>query len=102
MKDMLRSNECAELLKVLADKDRLRIVQYLRAGPKTVTEISDALKVEIANTSHHLKVLREGGFLTSERDGRFIRYQLAEGKLLDEGKKDAIDLGCCRLELPRP
>jgi ArsR family transcriptional regulator len=102
MKDVLRSTECAELLKVLAEKDRLRIVQCLRAGSRTVTEISDELKLDIANTSHHLRILKAGGFLTSEREGRFIRYQLAEGKLLDEGKNDAIDLGCCRLELPRP
>ena len=103
MKDALQSSQCANLLKVLADEDRLRIVQCLRDAGKTVGEIAQELGLEIANASHHLKVLREGGFLTSEREGRFIRYRLAEGKLqLTRGKTDALDLGCCRLELPRP
>jgi hypothetical protein len=41
MKDRLQSAKCAERLKALADPDRLKIIQYLQGGPKTVSALAE-------------------------------------------------------------
>ena len=102
MKDPLSSKECAERLKALADADRLRIVQALRGGPKNVSEITAELQQEIANVSHHLQILRRCGILQTERQGRFIVYSLHPDVFPPaKEKSEHLDLGCCRLELPK-
>jgi DNA-binding transcriptional ArsR family regulator len=100
--DDLSSQKCAALLKVLADKERLRILQLLRQGPLTVSDIAEFLSVEIANVSHHLGVLRRNDLVRSERDGKNIYYELAPNTLQNQrGTKQHLNLGCCRLEIPK-
>ncbi len=41
MHDPLKPDLCSKYLKAVAEPDRLRIVQFLRDGPKTVGEIAD-------------------------------------------------------------
>lgn len=99
--DDLSSQECAILLKVLADKDRLQILQLLRQGPLTVTDIAEFLSLEIANVSHHLGVLRRSKLVLTERDGKNIYYELAPDTLHSaRGARQHLNLGCCRLEIP--
>ncbi|MDX1947227.1 MAG: metalloregulator ArsR/SmtB family transcription factor [Pirellulaceae bacterium] len=103
MMDDVASKECAERLRALADADRLKIVQVLRAGPKNVSEISAELSADIANVSHHLQILKREEIVETERQGRFIVYRLhpkvCDGKVPSAG--DCLDLGCCKLELPK-
>jgi DNA-binding transcriptional ArsR family regulator len=104
-KDPLQPKRCAELLAALAAPERLRIVRFLRDGPRNVTEIAEMLKAPAVNVSHHLTVLRHAGLIKNEKRGRFVLYSLCPGVLCadDEGAPgDRLDLGCCRLELPRP
>jgi DNA-binding transcriptional ArsR family regulator len=102
--DPLQPNKCAELLAALAAAERLRIVRFLRDGPRNVTEIAEMLQVPAVNVSHHLAVLRHAGLIQSEKLGRFMLYSLVPGVLLPEGDPacDQLDLGCCQLKLPRP
>lgn len=87
---------CADLLKVLADETRLAIVEQLLDGPKHVGEINAALQVEQSLLSHHLRVLRDAGLVTAERDGKAVLYALSHAaRAARRGK--AIDLGCCQL-----
>src|SRR5262249_48777219 len=72
--DLFQSDRCAELLRALAEPIRLRIVDLLRAGPKSVGAISQALDIEIVNTSHHLGILKHAGLVRSSRKGRYIIY----------------------------
>ena len=101
MRDRLQSSKCARYLKALADPDRLKLVQCLQSGPKTVTELALLLEKELANVSHHLGVLRHAGLVEHEKDGKFVIYRLDPHLFRkdpnDQG--DALDLGCCRLEL---
>jgi len=85
---------CAQLLKVLADETRLAVMERLLEGPMHVGEINETLGVEQSLLSHHLKVLREAGMVTAERDGKQVLYALAKSV---QGKRRgrAIDLGCC-------
>ena len=102
MKDLRQSDYCAQMLRLLADPDRLLIIQALREGPKNVGEISASTEQKIANVSHHLKVLREGGLVSSQREGRYVRYSLSPGTYVPSksGPVDHIDIGCCRIEIP--
>jgi len=103
MTEDLEPDRCARLLKAMADPERLKIVQFLRAGPKNVGEIAAELGEEIVNVSHHLGVLRNAGIALDERHGRFIVYRLhpevfQSGPIT--GKAEHLDFGCCRLEIP--
>ena len=99
--DPLQSERCAHLLKALAEPERLRIVQALRKGTRNVTELSEELKSELVNVSHHLTVLKNAGLVESRKQGRFVLYTLAPGLLQIEGAEaEHLNLGCCRLELP--
>jgi ArsR family transcriptional regulator len=100
MEDKLQAVTCAELLKALAEPDRLRIVQCLQSGPKNVSELSQLLGKELANVSHHLKVLRHARLVEVTRQGKFIIYRLRADlvRLQNAGHiADCLDLGCCRL-----
>jgi DNA-binding transcriptional ArsR family regulator len=100
--DDLSSEDCAVLLKVLAEKDRLRILQLLRQGPLTVSDIAEFLSLGIANVSHHLGVLRRAKLVQTERDGKSIYYELAPDTLHSaRGARQHLNLGCCRLEIPK-
>lgn len=98
----LASKLCAERLKALGDEDRLRIVQALRSGQKHVSQLAEELKEDIANISHHLQILRRSGIVETERQGRFILYSLHPDVFpVAQKKGEHLDLGCCRLELPK-
>jgi len=102
--DVLQSDFCAEQLKALSEPIRLRIVDVLRGGPKTVSDLAAAIEEEVVTVSHHLGILRHADLVDRERQGRFIVYSLKEGVLeAKPGSKagEHINLGCCRLELPK-
>lgn len=105
MKDELQPQRCAKLLSALAAPERLRIIRFLGAGPRNVTEIAEMLNTALVNASHHLSVLRQAKLVAAKKQGRFVLYSLKPGVLkLDEvqASKEHIELGCCRLEIPRP
>jgi ArsR family transcriptional regulator len=86
---------CAQRLKVLAEPHRLAILKLLFTGPKYVWEINDSLPIEQSLLSHHLKVLRQEGFVASQRIGKAVLYQLVPDVRLAWG--EGLDLGCCTL-----
>src|SRR5262245_13393507 len=103
MEDELQSVRCAQLLKTIADPDRLKIVQCLWRGPRTVTDLATQLDQQLAKISHHLKVLRFSGFVLTQKQGRFVSYSLnPEFFVATSASKRPrrIEFGCCRLELP--
>src|SRR6516225_7689483 len=104
MNDPLQPKRCAKLLRALADPERLRIVRCLRDGPKNVTEIAAPLKAPMVNVSHHLSVLRQAGLVEDRKQGRFMIYHLHPDVYQpggDSSDTEQLDLGCCRLEMPK-
>jgi ArsR family transcriptional regulator len=104
MDDALESKRCANLLRAVADPDRLRIIQCLRGGAKNVSEVAGLLGAEIVNVSHHLGVLRQAGLVLDDKQGRFVYYRLNPQFFQPTPATDATDylnLGCCRIELPK-
>ncbi len=91
--------ETALLLKAVADPDRLKIVESLRHGSKTVTDLAKILRAEIVNVSHHLGVLRRRKIVSYQKKGRFVNYTLNPDvyKISDRG--ETLNLGGCRLEI---
>lgn len=68
-----------ELLQAIADPVRLSIVRLLASAPGSVCacDFTDCCTVTQPTVSHHLKVLREAGVVTTERRGTYIYYDLA-------------------------
>jgi ArsR family transcriptional regulator len=99
MTERLKPRTCARYLKALADPERLRIVECLQSGPKNVSELASALRDELANVSHHLKVLRRVGLVLPHKQGKFVVYSLHPDVFRRERGADCLDLGCCRLQL---
>lgn len=89
-------DDCAGLLRLLADETRLAVVRVLLSGPRHVSEINERVAVEPTLLSHHLRVLREGGIVKAERDGKAVLYRLSP-KVESKRAGNVIDLGCCRL-----
>ncbi|QDV61550.1 ArsR/SmtB family transcription factor [Crateriforma conspicua] len=73
--------EAAECLKTLAHPVRLRIVQLLLHGRFTVGELAADCQIPDNVASEHLRLLQRCGFLTSQREGRRVYYQVAEPHL---------------------
>ena len=67
---------CAEILRAVGDATRLGVLQVLLERPAHVNELALRLKVEQSLLSHHLKVLREAGWIRGDRRGTWIWYSL--------------------------
>lgn len=70
----------------LANDTRLSIIEELKAGEKSVSDLVDALGCDQSTVSHNLKRLEKCEFVTSEKQGSFRYYRLNQktiGPLLD-------------------
>lgn len=96
-----KAQDCVHRLKILADTTRFEVLTLLIDGPCRVQELNAVLGLEQSLLSHHLKVLRDNGFVISEREGKAMRYRLADtltsGIPLGGGR--GLNLGCCTLAL---
>jgi ArsR family transcriptional regulator len=68
----------AEVLKTLASPRRIEIIHKLAEGPCEVGRLAEELGISQPNASQHLAVLRTAGLVEAERDGREVRYRLAD------------------------
>ena len=68
----------ATLFGILSDPARLRILNALRAGPRSVGDIQRSCRLKQANTSKHLRVLRETGLVRPHREGTTVHYSICE------------------------
>ena len=71
----------AKLFRGFSDPSRLSIIDALRTGPLTVTEIVEATGMSQSNVSNHLGCLRECGLVACEQQGRYVRYQLSDTRV---------------------
>lgn len=68
----------AEWLKALAHPDRLRIVETLAGGPRTVTQIAAAVGRPMSAVSRNLRVLRDAQVVQCSKRGNSVLYVLAD------------------------
>lgn len=80
--DAEKIGKMANILKTIAHPLRLSVIELLDGkGPLTVTELINELQVEQSLLSHHLTKMKDRGILSAEREGKNVRYELAEGEL---------------------
>ena len=86
------------LLQAAADATRLSILRQLSsAGPVCACDFTACCEVSQPTVSHHLKVLREAGWVSGERRGTWIWYSLRP-EAVDRFRRLAgeIDAGAAR------
>ena len=68
-----------ELLQAIADPVRLSILRQLAGSPSSVCacDFTECCTVSQPTVSHHLKVLRDAGVVTTRRQGTYIYYRMA-------------------------
>jgi rhodanese-related sulfurtransferase len=62
----------------LGSAPRLALLDMLRQGPRTVEALSREVGLSLANTSQHLKVLRQARLVEAEKQGTFVTYRIAD------------------------
>ena len=77
-----RLSSTAFLAKSLSDGNRLRIIQLISRGKKSVSAIVEELELSQPLVSHHLKELKRSLLVKVEREGPFIYYELADPRVL--------------------
>ena len=72
----------AEVCSGLADPKRIAILYALAEKPQSVTQIAEALETPQPTISRHLKILRDHGMVTAQRDGANIYYALGDKRII--------------------
>ncbi len=73
----------AKLFRGLADPSRLAILEALRSGEKTVSEVVAATGLSQPNASKHLACLRDCGLVDSRPEGNFAYYFILDPRMED-------------------
>ena len=99
----------AKLFRGLADPSRLALLEALREGERTVSELVETTGLTQPNVSNHLSCLRDCGLVTVCQQGRFAYYSLSDDRvaqlllLADELLSDVARsiYECTRYALPK-
>lgn len=71
----------AEVFKALSHPTRIRILELLRDQECSVSDLGEALGLDISNVSQHLTVLRHKSILQGRKDGLTVYYQVKNRRL---------------------
>lgn len=71
----------AKLFRGFSDPSRLSILEALREGPRSVSEIVEETGLSQSNASNHLGCLLDCGLVTREQRGRYVYYSLSDGRV---------------------
>lgn len=71
----------AQLFRVLGHPVRIRILELLSEGERTVGDLQEALELDSSGTSQHLAALRQQGVLESRRAGTSVYYRLRDPRV---------------------
>ncbi len=89
MHDPLR-NFKAEFFKALSHPARIKILELLRTGELSVTELQERLGSESSSVSQHLSVLRNKNIVDSRKAGTTVYYRVRDPgihELLDVARR---------------
>lgn len=68
----------ANRFKILSEPLRLRILQCLQTGEKSVTELTELIETSQPNVSKHLKILQTSGVVKRRQKGNTVYYAIAD------------------------
>jgi DNA-binding transcriptional ArsR family regulator len=77
------AKELAEIFKVMAHPDRIRIIEELGDEEKDVNTLQNDLDLPGPRVSQHLGLLRAHRFVNDRREGRRHLYRLTQPQLAD-------------------
>ena len=72
----------AEMCQVFSHPKRLEVINVLRDGEMTVTELAQKLELAVGNLSQHLTMMKERHILLSRKVGNRVYYRIANQKLI--------------------
>jgi DNA-binding transcriptional ArsR family regulator len=72
----------AKLFRGFSDLSRLLLLEALRDGPLTVTELIERTGLTQSNVSNHLACLRDCGLVITSRQQRYTLYQLSDERVV--------------------
>lgn len=77
-----KAKKVAELLKVLANENRLLILCTLLEEPQHVSRLMERVpNISQSAMSQHLSLMKAHGILTSEKSGQIITYAIADQRV---------------------
>ena len=79
----------AQRFRVLGEPMRIKLLDHLREGDATVSELQEALGASQQNVSKHLGILHAAGMVARTKDGNHTRYSIA-----DEGVFELCEQVC--------
>ena len=73
----------AEILKVLAQPTRLKILELLRDGERCICEIVPAINGEQSNISRHISLMQKSHLVTTRKDGVKVMVKVRDPKIFE-------------------
>jgi DNA-binding transcriptional ArsR family regulator len=73
----------AQRFRVLGEPMRIRLLDRLREGDATVTELREALGASQQNVSKHLGILHSAGMVSRAKDGNHARYAISDPSVFE-------------------
>ena len=77
------AKELAEIFKLIAHPDRIRLIEELRSGEKDVNTLAETLELPGPRVSQHLSLLRAHRIVEERRDGRRHFYNLSQPQIAE-------------------
>jgi len=71
----------ADMCKVFTSPIRLEILDVLRDGKKSVSELVQLIGLNQSNISQHLQIMKDKNILRTEKKGNFVYYSIANPKI---------------------
>ena len=72
----------AEMCQVFSHPKRLEVINILRDGEMTVSELAQRLGLTVGNLSQHLSMMKERHILLSRKEGNMVYYRIKNPKLI--------------------
>lgn len=75
--------DATETLRAIGHPIRIAIIDLLRNGELSVSQIHEKLQIDQAVASHHLRILKNKGVVDYQRDGKNSNYYLTKPQFHD-------------------
>ena len=73
----------AELFKALGHPVRIRIIELIRDGERSVSELQTALEIDVSSVSQQLAVLRARQLVTGRKEGTSVHYSVSDPRVFE-------------------